>query len=297
MDLGLNPLRLSTYWDEVDRAGFGELDWQLAEAERAGRQVVLTVGMKAQGWPEFAIPDRFTPTTRRGGDVSSTPGLRDAVLDFIETTVERYRGRRCLEAWQVENEPVNPSGPRRWWIGPELLRQEVAATRRTDPTRPILLNAFAAFNRGVDVASSRHGLPRLLGRDADRPEAEVASLLERGDILGLDVYRRIGYRLGGGRRFTTSRQWRLNAARWRERAAAEGKQAWIVEAQAEPWEPGLAPGEAPRSCTPEEVVETVGGLREAGYDAILLWGVEHWLARDAAGDTSWLHAIDNLQSS
>ncbi len=296
LELGLDPLRLSTYWDEVDARGYDEVDWQLAAAEQAGRHVVLTVGMKAQGWPEFAIPDRLAPTARRGSDVSSTPGLRDAVLDLIEATVQRYRGRRCLEAWQVENEPANPSGPRRWWIGPDLLRAEVATTRRTDPTRPILLNAFAAFNTRVDVVSSRHGLRRPLGRDAHRPEAEVANLLERGDILGLDVYRRIGYRLGGARRFTTSRHWRHNAARWRERATAEGKDAWIVEAQAEPWEPEQGPGEPPRSCTPEDVVETVGALREAGYETILLWGVEHWLASDEAGDTSWLHAIDRLQS-
>ncbi len=253
--------------------------------------------MKAQGWPEFAIPDRYAPTARRGSDVSSTPGLRDAVLDLVETSVHRYRGRPSLEAWQVENEPLNPSGPRRWWIAPDLVRAEMATARRADPTRPILLNAFAAFNTRVDIVASRHGLRRLLGRDAYRPEAEVANLLEPGDILGLDVYRRIGYRLGGSLRFTTSRHWRLNAARWRERAAAEGKQAWIVEAQAEPWEPDLSPPQPPRSCTPEDVVETVGALREAGYETIVLWGVEHWLARDAAGDTSWLHAIDRVQST
>src|SRR5258708_21152337 len=67
LDMRLSPLRLSTYWDEVDRSGYGELDWQLQEAERSGREVVLTVGMKAQGWPEFAIPERLRPAGARAG--------------------------------------------------------------------------------------------------------------------------------------------------------------------------------------------------------------------------------------
>jgi hypothetical protein len=213
----------------------------------------------------------------------------------VQTTVERYRARPCIIAWQVENEPVNRSGPRGWWIGADLVRDEIAVVRKADPTRPVVLNAFAAFNARVDLAASRYGLLRLLGNDAYRPESEVASLLQPGDVLGLDVYRRIGYRLLGLRLFTTSRHWRDNAARWHARALGEGRRAWIIEAQSEPWEPEPPPGRPHRSCTPEDMVETVRALRAAGYDTILLWGVEHWLARDAAGDDAWLRALDLLR--
>ena len=105
----------------------------------------------------------------------------------------------------------------------------------------------------------------------------------------------IGYRLLGLRLFTTSRHWRDNAARWHARALGEGRRAWIIEAQSEPWEPEPPPGRPHRSCTPEDMVETVRALRAAGYDTILLWGVEHWLARDAAGDDAWLRALDLLR--
>jgi hypothetical protein len=44
------------------------------------------------------------------------------------------------------------------------------------------------------------------------------------------------------------------------------------------------------------VTETVTALRDSGYDTILLWGVEHWLARDAAGDPSWLEAVERLRT-
>ncbi len=293
LELGLSPLRLSTYWDEVDQAGYGELDWQLAEAGRAGREVLLSVGMKAQGWPEFAIPERFVPTTRRGGGVGGSD-LRQEVIGLVERTVERYRDMPAVIAWQVENEPLNRSGPRRWWIAPELVRDQLAAARRADPGRPVVLNVFAAFNAWLDVVSSRHGLRRLLGTARYRCEVEALGLLEPGDILGLDVYRRIGYQRLWGRRFTSSRRWRDDAARWREQAAAEGKRAWIIEAQAEPWEPGLRVGQAPGSCQPEDVIETVEAFREVGHEAVLLWGVEHWLAQDASGDGSWLRAVERL---
>lgn len=295
LDEGLSPLRLSTYWDEVDEAGYDELDGLIAAADRAGRDVVLTVGMKAQGWPEFAIPERLVPAARRGSDITAaSPALRAAVLELVETTIIRYRGAGAVVAWQVENEPLNRSGPRRWWIGPDLLREQQAVARRADPSRPLLLNVFARYNLWLDVASNRHGLGSLLGGEASRPEAEALALLEPGDALGLDVYRSIGYRRFGQTRYTISRHWLTNAAAWLGRAAAERKQAWIVEAQAEPWEPGGSTTEPPASCRPPDVIETVQALGDAGYDTVLLWGAEHWLAADARGDGSWLEAVQQL---
>jgi hypothetical protein len=296
LDLELSPIRLSAYWDGVDENGYGELDWQVERAEAAEWRVVVTVGMKAQGWPEYAIPARLDPAARRGAEVGlAETELRAEVLRFVEATIERYRDRRCIAAWQIENESVNRSGPKGWWIGPDLVREEIAIARRLDPARPIVLNAFAAFNPWVDVASCRHGVRRLLPIEALRPEAEVAGLLAAGDVLGLDVYRCIGRDVRSRTLFTRSRRWLANATRWHQRAAARGKNAWIIEAQAEPWEPEPPRGVPSRSCTPADMVETVRALRGAGYDTILLWGAEHWLARDAAGDGSWLEAVTRLR--
>lgn len=286
LELGLDPLRLSAYWEEVDATGYGALDWQLDEAVRAGRGILLTVGMKAQGWPEFAIPPRLLPLDApAAGDVTlRRDDLTGAALAFLRATVHRYRGHPALIGWQVENEPLNPSGPKRWWIGTGFLREEIAAVRELDPGRPLAINVFTHFNRRVDVAASRQGFQ--LGRC--RPECEVLSLLQPGDILGLDVYRRIGFRLGPLRLVThAGRGWASSAGSWRERASAAGMRAWIVEAQAEPWGP-------PRTCRPGDVGDTVRSLRRAGFDTVLLWGAEHWLARDAAGDGSWLAAVARI---
>src|SRR5436309_14586389 len=66
-------IRLSTYWDQVDKEGYDQLDWLMNEAQRARQPIVLTVGMKALGWPEFYVPASVTDLTtlNQGQDVAS----------------------------------------------------------------------------------------------------------------------------------------------------------------------------------------------------------------------------------
>jgi hypothetical protein len=276
--LGLDPIRLSAYWESIDRDGYGDLDWQLEEAARAGRSVVLTVGMKAIGWPEFYIPARLTPPAGRGGEVgASSPALADAVVEFLAATVERYRGQAALTTWQVENEPLNRSGPNRWWIGPQLLEREVASVRQADPGRPVLLTAFAHFDWLIDYRSnpSGQGIGRLL------------DLVPERGRLGLDVYIRIGQRLlWWDWVWKADGSWASEAGRWLAEAERRGQEAWTAEAQAEPWGPG--------SFEPGDIRTVVDGVRGAGYRTVLLWGAEHWLAQAAAGDRRWLEAVAAL---
>jgi len=62
--LHLKVIRLSAYWDQVDSEGYGQLDWLLNESQASGQPVVLSVGMKGEGWPEFYIPSEFHPDHR-----------------------------------------------------------------------------------------------------------------------------------------------------------------------------------------------------------------------------------------
>jgi hypothetical protein len=277
LEIPLSPIRLSAYWDAIDRDGYCELEWLLDAAGSAGREVILSAGMKAQGWPEFYIPDRLLPAAAAGADLAGGfSALAESALAFVAATVERLRTSPAIVAWQVENEPLNPSGPRGWRIGPELVRREVAAVRDQDRARPIVLNVFCRFNRWRQ-------------RRGPQPETETLALLRPGDVLGLDVYRRIEGRCLGIPCVRRNWGWRRTARQCSRAAEARGVRTWAIEAQAEPWQ-------GRRTYKPGDLATTVTGLYSAGCETILLWGAEHWLARDLAGDPSWLEAVCRLSA-
>src|SRR5438876_1115610 len=159
---------------------------------RARQPIVLTVGMKSLGWPEFFIPASAMPASglQRGQDAASDSSLRDAALAFVDDTVLHYRDNPALVGWQIENEPFNRAGPQRLWIDAEFLRDEITSVRQLDShRRPLIVNAFSHFNLVFDQASARQGfdLRQWLGFDADSAERDGLAVLDRGDVLGRDV--------------------------------------------------------------------------------------------------------------
>jgi hypothetical protein len=294
--LNFKVIRLSAYWSQVDEVGYDRLDWLVRRSEEARQPIVISVGMKGVGWPEFYIPKRYSPELPDGSDISSDHVLRSGAVQFVAETVERYRDSDVLVAWQVENEPLNPAGPRRWWIGRPTLEQEVAAVKARDQ-RPVVVNAFGSFNMLFDRYSNRNGidLKRLLGFESDTAENQSLETIDSGDILGLDVYTRIGYSfLGRDAVASANSNWAGTAGHWRQQALKQGKGAWITEVQAEPWETSNKTLANPRSTTAADIVDRVNALRAQGYTTILLWGAEYWLWRADDADTTWLDAVQGV---
>jgi hypothetical protein len=294
--LHFKVIRISAYWNQVDSEGYDQLDWLLQQSKASGQPVVLSVGMKGLGWPEYYIPPGFEPKVGDGGDVGQDPVLRAGVLDFIDAVVSRYQSNPAVVAWQVENEPLNPAGPHRWFIGKELLVQEVSTIKANDQ-RPVIVNAFGHFNMLFDRTSNRHGFDfkALLGFDSDTAEAQSLNVLENGDILGLDVYTEIGYNfLGQVGVSHAGSDWASKAGHWRKVAAKQNKRAWITEAQAEPWEASMTTYGDPKSTVAEDIGARFHAIRAQGFGTILLWGAEYWLWRADNGDSSWLDAVHAL---
>lgn len=292
LELGFGVIRLSAYWDEIGDRGYTDLDWLLDAARSAGKPVLLTVGMKAMQWPEFHLPAGISADPDRRGRVGRDATLAAEVLAFVSTTVARYRDREAVVAWQVENEPFNRSGPNRWWIDPGLVRREIAAVRALD-SRPIAVNAFAHFDAQVD-ADSR---PRLgiFGARTLNPEEQILDVLGARDVLGLDVYTAIGRESGGATVvLRAAPDWPDVAARIRGAAERRDKECWIIEAQAEPWEPTRGGYVDPISFGPADIGRVHGELARAGFTTVLLWGCEYWFWRAAAGDRRWLDAATQL---
>ncbi len=293
--MGFGVIRLSASWREIDQVGYVHLDWLMAEAARTGQRVLLTVGMKALGWPEFYIPSRFEPQAPFSSEVARGP-LLDQVRAFVRDTVLRYRGHPSLIAWQLENEPFNRSGPRAWWIGRRLILSERRLVESLD-SRPVAVTTFAHFSPGLDRASSRFRSKWMQRLGLDLPaEREALATLRPHDILGLDVYRAIGWwRAEQEQEIARSDNDQVDEVRrWQRIAAGQHKRLWITEAQAEPWEASSKTHAEPLSVRPAEMVELAASLMTLGVEALLLWGSEYWVWREQNGDARWIESASEV---
>ncbi len=265
--LGMRFVRIGVYWSDVERSegrfDFSELDDLLARLQRKGYKALVTVGMKAPRWPEFYIPPWAFPKTHneKNAEVSKDPELRKRTLRFIEEAVRHLSPSPAIAAWQVENEPMDRSGEKRWFIGADFLAQEADLVRRHDRARrPLVVNCWSDDQLYASA-------PWTDGSYA------VRNALAIGDILGLDVYPRVGKEQVFYKRRTIGLPTRYLG--W---AKSKGKKAWIVESQAEPWPPA--------SYDAEAMGWLVDRHLEQGYKVILLWGFEWWYEGHLRGDDS-----------
>ena len=71
-------------------------------------------------------------------------------------------------------------------------------------------------------------------------------------------------------------------------------QAWITEAQAEPWESAPNRYADPKSTSPQAIRSLFANLKEAGFSTVLFWGAEYWVLRERSGDPSYLQAFARI---
>ena len=287
LDLSPTIIRLGAYWDEIEPYegvyDWSTLDAQLDLANERDLDVILTVGMKAPRWPEYFLPSWLERRIELddGATVSDNAEIRGRTLAFVERVVRRYRDHAAVAYWQVENEPLDPAGPRGWQIAPGFLAQEVKLVRELD-RRPVIVTMFVEVN------------PMLLAPWRQQEvRSRAAMLLNLGDVLGLDLYPSRGFRAHGGDWYFSwpAWVWKPTVVELHQLSQRMGRSAWIMEAQAEPWEPGrLVYTDAPlsRSVQPAGAAAAVRQLRDVGFDTILLWGVEHWyMRRERHQDALW----------
>jgi hypothetical protein len=284
-------IRLTASWKEVAQFGYGHLDWLLGEAERVRQPVLLTVGMKALGWPEFYLPEGMQP---------DDAAVQRQAIAHVRDVTGRYRDHSMLLAWQIENEPFNRSGPHALTIPRRMVRAEAGAVRSLDRERPLLVTSFAHFDDSLDrwSSSDQSRWKRRLGLTLPA-EREALSVLGRRDILGLDVYPSIGWLDPNGRERVAHAAPDQVAvvADWQRIAREQGKRLWVTEAQAEPWEPRRQTHGDPVSLQPEAIGDLVNRLVGIGVETVLLWGSEYWLWRADNGDPRWIDAVSLVKTA
>jgi len=298
-------IRLGAYWNRMEPApgtfDHDELDSLVGAAERAGKQIIMSVGpVKNFGYPEFFVPAHHLGEPLREGalvEPADHGALLRAATQFAARVVRRYRDRQSIIAWQVEHEAVDPLGVEHSWrLSAAFVRAEVEAVRAADPARPVMMNGFLPTSSPV----------RLQQWWRTRDQGDSLSVArDLADIVGIDFYPRHALLAAGGRTvyLDGSRSPWQQARRRRlfEWAAASGRRLMISEGQAEPWEAVTTPpspgGQGMFSCLPEHVIENysqcMSWQREApcGAWAYLFWGAEYWVLRQKQGDPRYLEAF------
>ncbi|TMC48282.1 MAG: hypothetical protein E6J14_12155 [Chloroflexi bacterium] len=284
-------VRLPVYWSDVAPAphhfAFGEVDGMLtlvaahnAQPGQRPTHVVLVVGARNLGFPEVYLPEWIPP--EKALSVAALVRGPD-YAEYLTASVRRYAHNPLLQAWQVENEPLDDvaSGqPVNVAMPVAQVRAEVDSVHLLDPHHPVAVTTYNSAHVDLDaVGSSRFGevFAHLPG---PQPVGHPLSALEVSDVLGLDVYVITG---------NTSALADVPAARrigwkhdildyWSQRALAQGKQLWVTELQAAPW-PGTD------GFTPDDLLLSASQYADSSANLVLLWGVESWVR-----DPRWWNA-------
>ncbi|TMF08030.1 MAG: hypothetical protein E6I41_09190 [Chloroflexi bacterium] len=289
-------VRLPIYWDVVqaspDELDFSSIDELLEVVAQHNltaadpTRVVLAIGARNFLYPELHQPPwagaREQPYI---GDAQSAPEYRT----YFVSSITRYGGSPLLYAWQVENEPLD-------YVGNELTGQdeiaasqlawEIAQVHELDPAHKAVVTTYDGWNVAVDVLQL-YAAPVLwrLGGPSGHPE----EALQAGDALGLDLYVDGPHVPHGVTTVGLRSTWKQQAVDfWAARAHGMGKEIWLAEMQAEPWN-----GET--SFTPRDLLDSAADYRQEPLDVVLMWGAETWLE-----DPTWLagvtRAMDLLKS-
>lgn len=307
LDYPFQLIRLGAYWNRIESEpgvfSFDELDWQIDNAEQAGKQIILCVGpLKTFSYPEFFVPDhhlRHPFPEHARIKPSAYPLLLQAATAFITRLIERYKQRKSIVAWQLEHEAVDPLGVEHSWrLDADFVKKEVEALRNADPSRPIMMNGFLPTSLLVHLSQWWQ----------TRDQGDSLTVAQRlADIVGINYYPRHALSSLGSRTLYLDG----STSPWRQRkrqqlfasTRAYRQKVMIAEGQAEPWEGVTIPPNPPRqgmySCLPEQVITNYNicmrwSQPEVPLYAYLFWGAEYWILRKQCADPSYLQAFARI---
>ena len=251
-DLNVRHFRLAAHWTLVeprkDSFDFSELDYQIAEAEKRGADVILGVGRRLPRWPECHVPSWAQDLTWEE--------QKAEIREYIETVVTRYKDSPNIIYWQVENEPFlgvfahEHCGD----LDVDFLDEEIELVRSLDPTRPILITDSGNLGTWNGAYS-------------------------RGDAFGTSVY--IFFWNPELGQFRTVLPPAFYRAKENIMELLHGKkQTFLIELSVEPWllEPvtDVAIETQYSRMDLEKFDEIIEYARETRYDRQYLWGGEWW---------------------
>ncbi|MBU1104595.1 MAG: endo-1,4-beta-xylanase [Patescibacteria group bacterium] len=267
LEMGFSHLRLGSYWQAIEKSkglyNFSVLEDLLNRCEKTKQKVIMNVGVKSPRWPEF-----YWPGYLKEKDFNNLEAKKRTLL-FIEKLVKTLKNFSCITHWQVENEPLDPSGQKNLAVPIDFLKEEVELVRKLD-SRPIILTLWA------NDLESRQLFPK------------VSSI---SDVIGLDIYYKQFMKSDKGKSVYEGP--RTNNNYLQKIIKTSPKEMIITELQAEPWEKDEKEylSKNPESISPKLLESNLKKALSLGVKEILLWGFEYWYYQKSQGDHRYLKII------
>jgi len=276
-DLGVHRFRFSAHWPmtepEQGKYNFSEIDFQVKEAAKRNAEIILAVGRRLPGWPECHEPEWVKELSQNE--------KQEAILKYIETTINRYKNNPAIKMWQVENEPFLTFFGRSHCgdLDEEFLDKEISLVKNLDPTRQVMVTDSGEFGKWFGAYS-------------------------HGDAFGTSLYLYVWWRnpiIGGPIRYP------ITPAFFRVKQnivsfIKGSRPSIIIELSSEPW---LL---QPIVNTPLDVQldrmgidkfnEMIDFSSKTGFDTMYLWGAEwwYWLKKQEHTDGHWDRARELFNS-
>ncbi len=258
-ELGVRHLRLAAHWPMVepnnDEYNFTELDYQLAEAQAVGADVIMAIGRRLPRWPECHIPDWAKD--------KNWEEQKSEIREYLENVVKRYKDNPAIVYWQVENEPyLNVFANEHCGdLDEEFLQEEIDLVHRLDPTRSVLVTDSGNLGTWLGAYS-------------------------KGDAFGTSVYVYF-WNPELGQFKSILPPWFYQVKEGLARAIYGKKPTFLIELSAEPWllqsvtEVDLETQYSRMNL--EKVNEIIDYAKKTRYDKQYLWGAEWWYWLDKQG--------------
>ena len=251
-DLKIDHIRLSAYWNYNEplpkEYNFADLDWQINEASQRKVKIILAVGQKLPRWPECHYP-KWTINLD-----DSQKG--EALLQFINLVVNRYKDQKNITTWQVENEPFLKLFGECPPLDKNLLNREIELVKKLSD-KPIMIT------------------------DSGELSAWTAAAKTKTNILGTTLYRVVYNKTFGYFR------WPLPASYYYIKSQIikfffKKERVIVAELQAESWHKEnknlsqMTLAEYFQSMSLNQFKSNIKFAQKAGFDEIYLWGAEWW---------------------
>jgi hypothetical protein len=269
-ELRVRSVRLSAYWSDVERVpgvyDFSQIDRLLAIAHEHGARVTVSVGMKAQRYPEFWFPTwlRLAADLAPDGYPEDNPLVEQALVPYLAAAARHIGAHPAVEAIQVENEPfVHFQGHANGWrIRRSFLAREIETVRANDPGGHPIVVSHASWLRKDETW-------RWIIDHADVLAQSVYAKRQRGPWPWLYIF---PYRIG---------PWTPDLPGQVREAKRSGRALWIGELQAEPYEHPRVdvrtiPTAEARSFSQRRFRDNMRLAERSGATRVYLWGVEWW---------------------